>query len=264
MRCIIPLILVLFSSAIWAADPPRWQPPATLPSFDIQLNTPRSLADIPRVAVLELDHDTDPALLTAVQARGTRTICYINAGAWESYRSDAAHFPRAVLGKVYDGFPDERWLDIRRIDLLAPIMQARMDQCKRLGFVAIDPDNVNGYMNDTGFDLTRDDQLAYHRWLMRQAHARGLAIVLKNSPDLAATLAAEGYDMALTESCVADDFCDAFTAFTAAGKPVISLEYTDEGMDAKTACPPLNQLGFYGLIKASSSSVGVARVSCHH
>lgn len=261
MRWLVTIWLCLPLAAHAEGGPARWQP-ARIGSFDIQLNTPRSIADLPLVDVLELDHDTDPALLAALHARGTRTICYINAGAWESYRSDKTTFPAAVLGKVYDGYPDERWLDIRRIDLLGPIMQARMDQCKAKGFSAVDPDNVNGYENDTGFALTKADQLAYNRWLMQQAHARGLAIVLKNTPELAPTLEAEGYDMALTESCVADDFCEAFRSFTANGKPVISLEYTDEEMDARTACPTLRKLGFYGLIKASSSSIGAARTAC--
>jgi len=259
----LPLLLIGMATFAQAAEPTRWKPPHPMPSFDIQLNDPRGLSDIPNVAVLELDHDTSPTLLSSVRARGTKLICYINAGAWESYRSDARSFPKAVLGKAYDGYPDERWLDIRRIDLLAPIMRARMDQCKKKGFVAIDPDNVNGYENRTGFPLTQANQLAYNRWLMNEAHARGLSIVLKNTPALAAQLAKDGYDMALTESCVSDAFCSYFTPFTATKRPVVDLEYIDEGMTIKTACPTLRKLGFYGLVKTSSSSIGKARQACN-
>ena len=64
-----------------------------------------------------------------------------------------------MLGKQYEGFPEERWLDIRRIDLLAPILRARIDACRAKGFDGVDPDNLNGFENDTGFPLTATDQL---------------------------------------------------------------------------------------------------------
>ena len=44
-------------------------------------------------------------------------------------------------------------MDIRRIDLLAPVMDARLDQCASKGFDGIEPDNIDGYTNDTGFPL---------------------------------------------------------------------------------------------------------------
>lgn len=256
---IIPLLLV--AGSVQAGELPRWQP-GSIASFDIQLNDPASAAVIPDVAVVELDHDVAPGTLQAVQARGAKTICYINAGAWERYRSDKDAFPQTVLGLAYDGFPEERWLDIRRIDLLAPVMRARMDQCKAKGFDAVDPDNVNGYENRTGFDLTRDDQLRYNRWLMQEAHARGLAIALKNTPELAAALASAGYDMAVTESCFADHFCEQFRPFTRAGKPVMDLEYQDEGMAIGDFCAEAKKLGIRALLKTSSSSIGSFRKAC--
>lgn len=246
-----------------AAEPARWHPSA-ITSFDIQLNDPSSAAAIPNVQVVELDHDTAPGILQAVKARGAKLICYFNAGAWESYRSDNAAFPEAVLGDVYDGYPQERWLDIRAIDTLAPIMRARMDQCAAKGFDAVDPDNINGYSNETGFAITSEDQLAYNRWLMREAHARGLAIALKNAPEFAETLAAEGYDMAVTESCFADGFCEQFRPFIAAGKPVLNLEYTDEGMALDDFCGEAKTLGIQSLLKRSSSSVDEYRAVCPH
>jgi len=260
MKYAIAYCIILLASTA-QAEPARWQPTA-IASFDIQLNTPESVADIPAVDMVELDHDSPAGLLQAVKARGTRMVCYINAGAWESYRQDRAQFPAHVLGNVYDGFPDERWLDIRNIKALAPIMLARMDQCKRAGFDAIDPDNVNGYENDTGFDLSRHDQLAYNRWLLQQAHARGLAIALKNTPELAAQLEKDGYDFAVTESCFADAFCEDFQPFLNAKKPVFDLEYQDEGMTLSKFCTMARLLGINAVLKHSSSSVDTMRYSC--
>ena len=44
-----------------------------------------------------------------------------------------AMFPAAVLGSALDGWPDERWLDIRRLDVLGPIMERRLDLCTAQG-----------------------------------------------------------------------------------------------------------------------------------
>ena len=59
-------------------------------------------------------------------------------------------------------------------------MRARFDLCKAKGFDGIEPDNIDGYTNNTGFPLTYQDQLNYNTWLANEAHARGLSIGLKN------------------------------------------------------------------------------------
>ena len=62
-------------------------------------------------------------------------------------------------------------------------MEARMDSCQANGFDGIEPDNIDGFLNDTGFPLTYGDQLEYNIWLAEAAHARGLSIGLKNDMD---------------------------------------------------------------------------------
>ena len=81
------------------------------------------------VAMYDLDlFETAPATIAALHAAGRAVVCYVSAGSWESYRPDAASFPAIVLGNPLDPpFDDERWLDIRRIDLLGPILGARLD-----------------------------------------------------------------------------------------------------------------------------------------
>ena len=53
----------------------------------------------------------------------------MNAGGWEDWRADAAQFPDEVIGSNLDNWEGERWLDIRRLDVLGPIMEARMGLC---------------------------------------------------------------------------------------------------------------------------------------
>jgi hypothetical protein len=85
-----------------------------------------------------------------------------------------------VLGKDLEGWPGEKWLDVRRLDVLGPIMQARLDLALQKRCDGVDPDNMDGYQNESGFPLTSQDQLAYNIWIAGQAHASGLAVGLKN------------------------------------------------------------------------------------
>jgi hypothetical protein len=177
-------------------------------------------------SVYELDVDaTTAAVVAALHARGRRVLCYVDAGSWENYRDDAGSFPTSVLGSTMDGWPDERWLDIRRIDLLAPIMRARLDTCRAKGFDGVDPDNVDGYTNETGFPLTAADQLRFNKWLAAEAHRRGLSIALKNDGDQAAALAPY-FDAAVVEQCVQYGECSLYSPFVEAGKPVFDIEYS--------------------------------------
>lgn len=171
--------------------------------------------------------DNDPGTVAALHAQGHVAICYISAGSWEEWRPDADQFPIEVLGNDYEGWPGEKWLDIRRIDLLAPIMRARLDLCRAKGFDGVEPDNVDGYTNATGFPLTYEDQLAYNTWLAEEAHARGLSIGLKNDEGQAADLVFR-FDWAMTEDCFADQWCEEMAPFTDAGKAVFAAEYTDQ------------------------------------
>jgi hypothetical protein len=179
--------------------------------------------------------DNTAAVVQQLHDLGRKVIGYISVGSREDWRPDAGRFPPELLGNDYDGWPGEKWLDIRRIDLLAPIMLARLDLCKKKGFDAVEPDNIEVHTNDTGFPITYADQLAYARWLAQQAHARGLAIGLKNAADMVAE-ALPFFDFAITEDCFFQGWCDQVLPFITAGKPVLAAEYTDTGVDFQAAC----------------------------
>jgi endo-alpha-1,4-polygalactosaminidase (GH114 family) len=164
-----------------------------------------------------------------------KIICYISVGSWEDWRPDKDQFPIDVLGKDYEGWPGERWLDIRQINRLAPIMRARLDLCAAKGFDGVEPDNIEIHDNDTGFPLTYANQLAYARWLADEAHDRGLAIGIKNAPDMVAD-SLSFFDFAITEDAFYYDWIGEILPFIDAGKPVFAAEYTDMNLDFDSAC----------------------------
>jgi hypothetical protein len=189
--------------------------------------------------------DTPPETVAALHAQGRRVTCYLDAGTFEPGRPDAADFPAGVLGSEVAGWPGERWLDIRSLDALASIIRRRMDLCASKGFDAVEADNVDGHTHPSGFPLTAADQLAYNRFLASEAHARRLAIALKNDFGQAAELAPD-FDFALTEQCYEFGTCDRLAAFTAAGKAVLDAEYAG---DPAIYCPRANADGPMAMAK---------------
>lgn len=195
--------------------------------------------------MFDVDYETTSAEgVSALKRDGRRVICYLSAGSLEDHRPDTAAFPPSVVGEVMDGWPDERWLDIRRTDVLLPIMAARMDTCVAKGFDAVEPDNVDGYVNATGFPLTAADQLTYNLALAELAHDRGLAVALKNDVDQIPELV-DAFDLAVNEECVRYRECDAYEPFVTAGKAVLHVEY--EG--PLDFCAESERRGFSSMLK---------------
>jgi hypothetical protein len=224
----------------------RWQPQPGL-NWQVQFTTPLEI--IPGIEVYDLDlFETSVEDVATLHSRGAKVVCYISMGSWEDWRPDSHTFPDEVIGRIYAGWPGERWLDIRQIDQLAPIMSARLDLCLQKGFDGIEPDNLDGYTNQTGFPLTYSDQLTFNRWVADEAHTRGLAVGLKNDPDQVIDLL-EWFDYALVESCLAEGWCEQLMPFVKEGKPVVMIEYTHRNASRAVMCPSADALGFDALIK---------------
>ncbi|PCG83722.1 endo alpha-1,4 polygalactosaminidase [Streptomyces sp. WZ.A104] len=229
-----------------ASDGPgksRWQPrPGLAWQWQLDGKVDAAAADVPVYDIDGFENDAED--VARLHRAGRKVICYINVGAWEDYRPDKDAFPRSVLGGP-NGWQGERWLDIRRISLLRPIMERRFDMCRKKGFDAVEPDLVEGYAEDTGFPLTAQDQLRYNRMIARIAHERGLAVGLKNDLSQIPQLV-DAFDFAVNEQCAQYGECAKLTPFIEAGKAVFHVEYTEP---TDRFCPESRRLNLSSMRK---------------
>ena len=206
-------------------------------SYDVELYD-IDLFDVPITTIQEL------------QSQGRKVICYFSAGSYEDFRDDAGQFSAAILGAPLDGFPNERWLDIDSNNAREMVL-SRLDVAKNKGCDGVEPDNVDGYVNASGFDLDADAQLAFNRFIANEAHARGLSVGLKNDLDQIPELV-DYFDFMVNEQCHEFDECETLQLFIDAGKPVFNAEYADifisDINQRNSMCEESNGRGFDTLV----------------
>ncbi len=204
-----------------AASAGWWQPPQQL-SWYWQLTG--TVAPGRPVAAYDIDgFESGAALVAQLHGEGRHVICYVDVGTAENFRPDYHQFPKSVLGRT-NGWPGERWIDIRRLSVVGPIMTARFRMCAEKGFDAVEPDNIEAYANRSGFPITAADQIAFNEWVAEQVHALGMGVLQKNDGEQTPALEPH-FDGALSEQCNQYRECAAFGPYLEAGKPVLNAEY---------------------------------------
>ncbi len=250
-----PLALAAFVAACLAclalpslaAAQHRWQPRPTTAAWQWQLQGTIDTG-VP-AAVYEVDgFETPKSVVRKLHRQGRKVVCYLDVGSWEEYRPDKNAFPKSALGKRYEGYPDERWLDIAHFHRFAKPLKRRFAMCARKGFDAVEPDNVAGWEpeNKTGFRITRRDQLRFNRWVARQVHRRGMAVALKNDGRQARQLVGN-FDFAVVEECFQYDECGFYKPFIARHKAVFEAEYE---LEPSEYCAKAKRLRFSSIRKS--------------
>jgi hypothetical protein len=219
------VLLAVIAAAVALALPAGagawWQPPPR-PSFYWQLQG--TLRTSVPAAVYDVDgFETTAAEVASLHAAGKRVVCYVDVGTAENFRPDYSSFPKSVLGRS-NGWPGERWLDIRRSEVVEPIMAARFRMCAEKGFDAVEPDNIEAFSNNSGFPITAADQLSFNLWVAEAVHGLGMAVLQKNDGEQAEAME-PSFEGVLTEQCNQYSECGLFAPYLLAGKPVINAEY---------------------------------------
>jgi len=221
-------------------------------TFDWDLRNDLPLNSQYSAEVIDIDaFDNSKELVAELHGQGKKVIAYISVGSVENWRSDAADFPVSIIGNDYDGWEGEKFLDIRDIDALAPIMRTRLDMIKEKGFDAVEPDNIDSYTNNTGFDITEQDVINYCKWLADEAHSRGLSIGQKNATELSSQLV-DSFDWILLEDAFAENFQEEAQIYITKNKAVFATEYTDrisENDFLNTICSQASNLKYTAILK---------------
>ena len=182
------------------------------------------------VDVFDIDWEESADTVEMLHQAGKKVVCYVSVGSWEDWRPDAGDFPESVIGNDYPDWPGEKFVDIR-VQELRDVMAKRFDACRDKGFDAVEPDNMDVFSSDSGFDLTRADGVDYAEWMAAACHERSLAIVQKNAPEITDSIASL-YDGVLTEDCYADgNWCGDMQPYIDADKPVFACEYDADIFD---------------------------------
>ncbi|KAI1738408.1 glycoside hydrolase superfamily [Xylaria scruposa] len=225
-------------------------------TWDYPLGFPLTTANANKSTIfypVDLEN-TSADTIGALKSAGHTIVCYFSAGSVEDYREDAGEFPASAIGNTLDGWPDEKWVDHRNAKV-REIMAARIQSASDKGCVGVDPDNIDGYTNNSGFDLTEDDTVDYVQYLAETAHAAGLAYGLKNSGAIVDRVV-DVAEWAINEQCAEYKECADWAPFVKAGKPVFHVEYTEDD-DATSvsasklaeACAADGQSGFSTIVK---------------
>jgi hypothetical protein len=180
-----------------------------------------------QVGVYDIDlFDAPQSVIDSLKAQGRRVVCYFSAGTAENWRSDYSRFLPSDLGNSVQGWSGERWVDTRSTNV-RNIMSARLDLAVSKGCDGVEPDNVDGYTNNPGLPLDSSTQADFNLFIANAAHARHLAVALKNDIEQLGALGAS-FDFAVNEQCHAFNECSAYGAFLASGKAVFNAEYASK------------------------------------
>lgn len=260
---LVSVIFLLFANfQLYAAE--SWYKPPVSVTWQWQLAG--VVNERYNVDLYDIDlFDSSVALIQRLHASGKRVICYFSAGSYEHWRPDANEFLARDLGKTLSGWNDERWIDIRS-EKVRSIMVKRLELAAKKGCDGVEPDNVDSYETKTGFSIQSIDQLAFNRFIARQAHQRGLSVGLKNDAEQVQSLVND-LDFALNEQCFALSECDPFKAFIKQGKPVLNAEYqasyVNTPQERETMCQQSLAMHFSTLILPIELNDSF-RISCQH
>ncbi|KAI1507994.1 Glyco-hydro-114 domain containing protein [Pyrenophora tritici-repentis] len=167
--------------------------------------------------------DTPVTTISALKKAGKTVICYFSAGTAENWRDDYGGFAAADLGKVLPEWSNEKWVKTGSQGI-RNIMAKRIKLAADKGCDAIDPDNTDGYQNESGLSLTPADAISYLTFLAATATTHSLSIGLKNSLSILPSVSPL-IDFAVNEQCFQLGECTAYTTFLASNKPVFNIEY---------------------------------------
>lgn len=143
------LLVVLAAAALALAVPTRRaETPLLGASWQIILSKriDATATLTPDVDVYEIDlFGNSKEDITALSAQGKQVVCYFSGGAGVAQMPDYP-FLQPYEGAVINGWPDDRWLDIRQ-QAVRDVMATRIAMAASNGCTSVDADNMDAYVS---------------------------------------------------------------------------------------------------------------------
>ena len=235
------------SQPVVEGDWKRYSPDTT---WTWQLNGDTRLDYDANVYILDLFALTRSDDIARLHALGRDVICYFSAGTYEFWRPDSDLFSGVTLGNSHIGFADEKWLNFREPEV-KKLMINRLNIANAIGCDGVELDNVDAFVNDTGFDITLEEQKSFFKLLANEAHRRNLTVALKNNVEILSDLASY-FDLVINEECFEYNECTGYLPVVESGKPLFNAEYTQihvNDLEARQElCEQSREMGFQTLI----------------
>jgi len=201
--------------------------------------------------------------ISKLHALGRDVICNFSAGTFEHWRPDSELFSGVAMGNSHIGFADEKWLDFRD-PYVVKLMINRIEIASAIGCDGVELDNVDAIVNDSGFDVTLDEQRTYFQILANEVHRRGMSVALKNNVEILSDVA-DYFDVLINEECFQHQECDGYLPVVQSGKPLFNAEYSEIHVNDIQAreelCAVSRDMGFQTLILPLALD-GSFRFSC--
>ena len=227
-----------------AAAGANWRPPPAGAKFDYQIGGDYR----PPAGVRVISRDW---FLGAAPER-TYSICYVNAFQTQDDEAgverpdERSNWPRDLV--LRDLGDDPNWGGEYLVDIATPARRRRaarqvqpmIETCARNGFEAVEYDNLDSWTRFDGTPRAGDvpfgkrQAIAYASLLAGRAHALGLAVGQKNTPQLTRRQSRRriGFDFAIAEECGRFAECRRYRALF--GSRVLAIEYRRR--DFRRAC----------------------------
>jgi hypothetical protein len=256
LRGVLAVAIALVALGVGTASASAWWKPPAKPTWYWQLSG--SINNSRASEIYDVDYEeTTKKEVTTLHEKGKHVICYVDVGGAENYRSDYGQFTKLdkegieIIGKGVEGWEEEAWINIRELKYVEPIMKARLETCASKGFDAVEIDEDEAWLNETGLKepITAAQQLTYNKWLVETIHSLGMAAFQKNDgPQTKEQVSL--FDGLIAEECnepestIGPEYvCSNYLPYVEAGKPVLEAEYK---LPKKEFCTNDEKLGFMG------------------
>lgn len=195
-------------------------------------------AHAPAPVIYDIDGIINPAsTVVHLHAMGKHVVCYVEVGAAGNYYSAQSEgIPTTYFAQLRDagefgnrveGYP-EYYLNITSKTTVSIVEAMIRQQCSAKGFDAVETDIDTEYADDSGFALTRMDEVRYMTTVATYIHGLGMGWWIKNPDDTGDGFAADMYPLAdavLTEQCNQYDSCGLLRPYFG-HKAVFNAEYS--------------------------------------